>query len=78
MRLAVSPGDFPPWQTVYGYFAAWRDGGSLRWVQLPGVVDLLQLRGEITTGGQLAIALLQDLVGTVNAAGACAAQRPPQ
>ena len=22
-------GDFPPWQTVYGYFAAWRDDGTL-------------------------------------------------
>jgi transposase len=23
------PGGFPPWQTVYGYFAAWRDDGTL-------------------------------------------------
>src|SRR5215469_14829382 len=23
------PGDFPPWQTVYGYFAAWWDDGTL-------------------------------------------------
>jgi transposase len=23
------PGDFPPWQTVCGYFAAWRDDGTL-------------------------------------------------
>ena len=23
------PGDFPPWQTVYGCFAAWRDDGTL-------------------------------------------------
>jgi putative transposase len=23
------PGDFPPWQTVYSYFAAWRDDGTL-------------------------------------------------
>jgi transposase len=22
------PTDFPPWQTVYGYFAAWRDDGK--------------------------------------------------
>jgi len=22
------PADFPPWQTVYGYFAAWRDDGT--------------------------------------------------
>jgi transposase len=22
------PRDFPPWQTVYGYFAAWRDDGG--------------------------------------------------
>ena len=30
MRLAVSlQSDFPPWQTVYGYFAAWRDDGTL-------------------------------------------------
>ncbi len=24
------PKDFPPWRTVYGYFAAWRDDGTLR------------------------------------------------
>jgi putative transposase len=23
------PEDFPPWRTVYGYFAAWRDDGTL-------------------------------------------------
>jgi transposase len=23
------PCDFPPWPTVYGYFAAWRDDGTL-------------------------------------------------
>ena len=23
------PADFPPWQTIYGYFAAWRDDGTL-------------------------------------------------
>jgi putative transposase len=23
------PKDFPPWRTVYGYFAAWRDNGTL-------------------------------------------------
>ena len=23
------PADYPPWQTVYGYFAAWRDNGTL-------------------------------------------------
>jgi putative transposase len=23
------PTDFPPWQTIYGYFAAWRDDGTL-------------------------------------------------
>ena len=23
------PADFPPWQTVYGYFALWRDDGTL-------------------------------------------------
>src|ERR1035438_2836536 len=23
------PKDFPPWQTVYGYFATWRDNGTL-------------------------------------------------
>jgi transposase len=22
--------DFPPWRTVYGYFARWRDDGTLR------------------------------------------------
>jgi len=29
VRLAVPAADFPPWQTVYGYFAAWRDDGTL-------------------------------------------------
>jgi len=24
------PSDFPPWRTVYGYFAAWRDNGTLQ------------------------------------------------
>jgi transposase len=24
------PKDFPPWRTVYGYFAAWRDNGALQ------------------------------------------------
>jgi putative transposase len=23
------PADYPPWQTVYGYFATWRDDGTL-------------------------------------------------
>jgi len=23
------PADFPPWQTIYGYFATWRDDGTL-------------------------------------------------
>ena len=22
------PSDFPPWQTVYGYFRPWRDNGT--------------------------------------------------
>jgi transposase len=26
------PKDFPPWQTIYGYFAAWRDNGTLQQV----------------------------------------------
>jgi transposase len=26
------PSDFPPWRTVYGYFAAWRDDGTLQQV----------------------------------------------
>ena len=29
VRLAVPSGCFPPWPTVYGYFAAWRDDGTL-------------------------------------------------
>jgi transposase len=29
VRLAVPARGFPPWQTVYGYFAAWRDDGTL-------------------------------------------------
>jgi len=24
------PNDFPPWRTVYGYSARWRDGGTLQ------------------------------------------------
>src|SRR5579871_4210466 len=36
------PGDFPPWQTVYGYFAAWRDDGTL--ARLHG-----QLRAQLRT-----------------------------
>jgi transposase len=24
------PSDFPPWRTVYGYFATWRDNGTLQ------------------------------------------------
>ena len=24
------PSDFPPWRTVYGYFACWRDNGTLQ------------------------------------------------
>ena len=24
------PKDFPPWRTVYGYFATWRDNGVLQ------------------------------------------------
>ena len=24
------PKDFPPWRTVYGYFATWRDDGTLQ------------------------------------------------
>ena len=29
MRLAVPACSFPPWRTVYGYSAAWRDDGTL-------------------------------------------------
>ena len=29
MRQRYLPADFPPWQTVDGYFAAWRDDGTL-------------------------------------------------
>jgi putative transposase len=36
------PSDFPPWQTVYGYFAAWRDDGTL--ARLHG-----QLRAQVRT-----------------------------
>ena len=28
MRLEYLPHDFPPFKTVYGYFAAWRDDGT--------------------------------------------------
>jgi putative transposase len=30
------PHDFPPWRTVYNYFAAWRDDGT--WEQIQGVL----------------------------------------
>lgn len=26
------PKDFPPWPAIYGYFAAWRDNGTLQQV----------------------------------------------
>ena len=29
IKWRALPRDFPPWRTVYGYFAAWRDDGTL-------------------------------------------------
>jgi transposase len=39
------PTDFPPWQTVYGYFAAWRDDGTLARLH-----DVLRTRVRVTAG----------------------------
>ena len=30
------PAGFPSWRTVYGYFAAWRDDGTLARLTWPG------------------------------------------
>ena len=40
------PHDFPPWQTVYGYFRAWRDDGT--WERAHAA-----LRGEARLGAGL-------------------------
>jgi putative transposase len=39
------PKDFPPWRTVYGYFARWRDDGTLQQVH-----DGLRDRARIAAG----------------------------
>src|SRR5215469_9062751 len=39
------PGDFPPWQTVYGYFAAWRDDGTVARLH-----DVLRARVRMAAG----------------------------
>jgi putative transposase len=39
------PADFPPWQTVYGYFAAWRDDGTLARLH-----DVLRTRVRVAAG----------------------------
>jgi transposase len=39
------PADFPPWRTVYGYFARWRDDGTLRRVH-----DQLRARARKAAG----------------------------
>ncbi len=39
------PADFPPWRTVYGYFAGWRDDGTLARLH-----DALRLSAAASTG----------------------------
>ena len=39
------PADFPPWRTVYGYFAGWRDDGTL-----PRLHDALRARVRAAAG----------------------------
>jgi len=39
------PCDFPPWQTVYGYFAAWRDDGTLTRLH-----DALRAQARVAAG----------------------------
>jgi len=39
------PKDFPPWRTVYGYFAAWRDNGTLARLH-----DQLRAQARIAAG----------------------------
>ena len=39
------PADFPPWRTVYGYFAGWRDDGTLARLH-----DALRARVRATAG----------------------------
>jgi len=39
------PADFPPWQTVYGYLAAWRDDGTL-----VGLHDTLRTLARMAAG----------------------------
>ena len=39
------PADFPPWQTVYGYFAAWRDDGTLTRLH-----DALRAQARVAAG----------------------------
>jgi transposase len=39
------PSDLPPWQTVYGYFAAWRDDGTLARLH-----DALRARARAAAG----------------------------
>src|SRR3984957_15805212 len=40
------PSDYPPWQTVYGYFAAWRDDGTLARLH-----DALRAQARTAAGG---------------------------
>ena len=42
------PKDFPPWRTVYGYFAAWRDDGTLQRIH-----DRLREAARATAGRNL-------------------------
>jgi putative transposase len=58
------PADFPPWQTVYGYFAAWRGDGTL--ARLHNVLRA-QVRAAAGRDGEPAAAVIDSQ--TVRAAG---------
>jgi transposase len=51
------PADFPPWQTVYGYFAAWRDDGTL--ARLHGELRA-QVRAAAGRGAQPTAAVIDS------------------
>jgi putative transposase len=45
IKWRALPGDFPPWQTVYGLFKRWRDDGVLARIR-----DRLRARARIAAG----------------------------
>jgi transposase len=51
IRWRALPKDFPPWQTVYGFFTRWRDDGTWQRVHdaLRDQVRLLEGREPLPT-----------------------------